>query len=531
MLPGPPKNLHPPKHIGSRIYLCWRWILWGLRWLAIIVFGLLFCIGVFFALPWKILACLLVIPLVGIFVPYRYQPWCWGVLTAAMIGVAAWLYVPRQDSGRWRTYRFDGDLAHVVQNRRIDGLPNAASLYDRVLVRYDETIFDLGQRDLDMEWQTFNNPWSPEDYPELKLILEPFEPAIPVLIEAAALEQCRFPIAYDLMSLRLQQRRINQLKGWGRLLIRSANADIRQGRYEEALQKELAVLGMARHLYQQQSLFDQAGGFFLELVAARSLKRHALDFAEKPDDLDRIQNALHTVDPDWPGAWEGVLAQEKLIAKNIAALLYQVDDNGRTRISRNAIASVGEGMGYSIPAILQYQTISRATVLALWLSIPISPQSSGRLIDRRFDKYSELARRGTPAPVFPIQYIWRLGLNPASAVDWLARHQTSFYAALDGQYKNHMALMRVTSIMVQLKRYWLEHTSWPESLSQIQMPVGVEVIIDPVSGTEFVYGKTGNGFYLYSKGPNGIDDKGQNDSIKGFDDIVFWPLNPSPSGF
>ena len=292
MLPGPPQNVYPAKHIGSRIHHLWRWLLWGLRWLAIIVFGLLFCIGVFFALPWKILACLAIIPLVGIFVPYRYQPWCWGGLTAILIGVAAWLYLPRQDNGRWRTYRFDGDLAHVVQNRRIDGLPNAASLYDRVLARYDETIFDLAQRDLDVEWQTFNNPWSPEDYPELKLILEPFEPAIPILIEAAALDQCRFPIACDVMALRIQQRRINQLKGWGRLLIRSANADLRAGRLEDALQKELAVLGMARHLYQQQTLFDQAGGFFLELIAARALKRHALDFAENPDDLDRIQNAF-----------------------------------------------------------------------------------------------------------------------------------------------------------------------------------------------------------------------------------------------
>ena len=530
MQTDPPKKSHTAKRIASRIYGLWRWLLWGLRWLAVVVFGLLFCIGVYFALPWKILACLAIIPLVGIFVPLRVQPWCWWALTAALIGVTVWLYAPRQDSGRWRTYRFDNDLAGVLQHRRIDGQPNAASLYSRVLTRYDESIFDLGDQNRDLEWQTFTNPWSPTDFPELKVFLEPFELAIPILVEAAATDQCRFPIADDLMALRTQQRRINQLKGWGRLLIRSANADLREGRLDEALQKELAVLGMARHLYQQQTLFDQAGGFFLELVAARALHRHAVYFAVTPEALDRILTALGTVDPGWPGAWDGVVAQEKLIAKNIAALLYQVDDGGRTRVSRKAIAAVGEGMGYSVPALLHQDMISQTTVLALWLSIPLSPENSGRLVDRRFDKFSELARRGTPASILPIQAVWRLGLNPASAVDWLARHQMSFYAALDGQYKNHIALIRATSIMIELKRFWLERSCWPDDLSPVASRLSGETFIDPVSGAGYVYGKTETGFFLYSLGRNGIDDHGRNDSEKQ-DDIVFWPLDPPVSGF
>ena len=519
------------KKTGSGVSQAWRWLLWGVRWLAIVVFGLLLCIGVFFALPWKILVCLAVIPLVGIFVPQRIQPWCWGVLTAILLGVAAWLYVPREDSGRWRTYRFDEDLARLLQARRIDGQLNAAGLYDRVLDQYDESIFDLAQSDPAAELHTFTTPWNPKDFKLLTERLELFEPAIPLLIEAAAVDQCRFPIASDLIAVGTQLRRLNQLKGWGRLLIRSANADLQAGALSQALEKQLAVLGMARHLYQQQTLFDHAAGFFLELIAARSLKRYALDYADDPADLDRILSAMAAVQPGWPDAWDGVTEHEKLVAKNITALLYQIDDRGRTRIHRNAITAVGDGMGYSVPRILKQETISRATVLALWLSVPISPENAGRLVDRRFDKYSEQSRRGTPASVLPIRYVWRLGLNPASAVEWLARHQMSYYAALDGQYTSHIAMSRATTVMVELKRYYLEHRRWPRHLSELGPRLGDDTLIDPVSTAPFVYGVTEAGFFLYSLGRNRADDHGQNDPLEHFDDIVFWPLYPPDEGF
>jgi hypothetical protein len=516
---------------GSRTIRVLKWLLWGLRWLAIIVFGVMFCAGVFFALPWKILAFLAVIPLTGIFVPLRIQPWCWGVMTAVLIGVAVWLYVPRQDAGRWRTYRYDEDLAEVLVSRRFEGTLNAAVLYGQVLSTFDESIFDMGYYERQVEWQVFDDPWSAEDFPQLAEWMEPMEPAIEILLEAAAVDQCRFPIAHDTYALRTQLRRINQLKGWGRLLIRSANSDLKAGRHKAALDKQLAVLGMGRHLYQQQTLFDHSGGFFLELTAARALKRYAMEHANDPEELDRILAAMEKIEPNWPDAWDGIVATEKLMAKNIAALVYQVDDRGRMRIHRKAIASVGEGLGYSVPVFLQQELISRATTLALWLSVPISPESAGRLIDRRFEKFSELARRGTPAKTLPIQYVWRLGLNPSSAVDWLARHQMSFYSALDGQYKSHLALVRVTSLLVELKRYSMQHGRWPEHLAELEPRIGAKECVDPVSGSGFVYGITETGFYLYSIGRNAVDDRGLNNPKENLDDIVFWPLEIPKSGF
>ena len=121
-------TLHTTKRVLRGAYRGWTWLLWGLRWLTIGIFGLLFLAGVFLSLPWKVLACLAVIPCIGIFAPKRIQPWCWAALTAMVIGLAVWVHLPQQDSGRWRTYRFDAALAHLLQQRRIDDAPNAAIL-------------------------------------------------------------------------------------------------------------------------------------------------------------------------------------------------------------------------------------------------------------------------------------------------------------------------------------------------------------------------------------------------------------------
>ncbi|HDS85634.1 MAG TPA: hypothetical protein ENN97_10630 [Phycisphaerales bacterium] len=513
------------KRFVKSVYHAWKWLLWGLRWLAVAVFTILFLAGLFFSLPWKILACLAVVPFVGIFVPRRVQPWCWAAMTAVVIGLAVWVHLPQQDAARWRTYRFDTDFARLLQQRRIEGAPNAAILYSRVLSEYDDDIFEPRPFRDEVAGQTLAVPWSAAEFPEVAGWLSVFEPAFDVLAEAAAMDQCRFPVASDVLDVRTQLRRLNQLKGWRNLLIRSANRDLQADRHDEALDKMLTVVGIARHLYQQQTLFDQAAAFSVEVGAARALRRYILDYAKDPNDLNTALAAMERLEPNWPDIWEGVVEHEKLIAKNIAALLYEIDENGRTRIHRSAIVSLGQGLGYPVPAGLHQDIVGRTSTLILWLSIPFSPDSAARLIERRFDRFSDLARRGTPAPVLPVQHAWRFGLNPGGAVDWLARQQMSYYIALNGQYKRHIALSRITALSAELRRFFLQHNRWPAHLSQVESKLASETLFDPVGEAAFAYRLTEEGFMLYSIGANAVDDAGRYDPQNNFDDIVFWPLD------
>jgi len=79
-------------------------------------------------------------------------------------------------------------------------------------------------------------------------------------------------------------------------------------------------------------------------------------------------------------------------------------------------------------------------------------------------------------------------------------------------------------IMVALRRYKNERSHWPQTLDSIKPLVAEEVLTDPHNNSPFVYKLTDDGFILYSKGKNNIDEAGR--SKDGADD---WPIWPSRS--
>jgi hypothetical protein len=161
--------------------------------------------------------------------------------------------------------------------------------------------------------------------------------------------------------------------------------------------------------------------------------------------------------------------------------------------------------------------MNRLAVIGLWLSLPASPEGIAKMVDSRFDYYSLLAQKGAPLPAIPIQYSWRTGVNVRSVVDWLAINRVRYFWALHGQFSRHESIVDLMRIFSALKHYRLRNDAWPDNLQRLSPHV------DPVYGKPFVYQKTGDGFRLYSLGPNGVDDDGVNNPAENKDDIVFWP--------
>jgi hypothetical protein len=77
---------------------------------------------------------------------------------------------------------------------------------------------------------------------------------------------------------------------------------------------------------------------------------------------------------------------------------------------------------------------------------------------------------------------------------------------------------------------------YPSALADVTAKTGMELNKDPFTGRDFLYRREGNGYLLYSIGPNGKDDGGwaSNDSFapdypgrrrrpgQGEDDVAFW---------
>ncbi len=89
------------------------------------------------------------------------------------------------------------------------------------------------------------------------------------------------------------------------------------------------------------------------------------------------------------------------------------------------------------------------------------------------------------------------------------------------QYRALLSISRGIHVLVALRRYRNKHGRWPQSLDEIEPHVSAEALIDPFNDGPFVYRLTEDGFTLYSKGRNRIDEHGKYRDP--FDDCPIWP--------
>jgi len=82
-------------------------------------------------------------------------------------------------------------------------------------------------------------------------------------------------------------------------------------------------------------------------------------------------------------------------------------------------------------------------------------------------------------------------------------------------------------ISIALRRYKNMNGRWPQTLDAIRSSLSEEILTDPLNDGSFVYKLRDDGFRLYSKGRNNIDDGGKSDKRgepkTGADDWLMWP--------
>jgi len=96
------------------------------------------------------------------------------------------------------------------------------------------------------------------------------------------------------------------------------------------------------------------------------------------------------------------------------------------------------------------------------------------------------------------------------------------FTAFKTVYFQMLARRRGLRILIILRRYKNKHGVWPDSLGDIIDLTVPEVLIDPTNDGSFVYKATDDGFTLYSKGKNNIDEGGKCKK-DGPDDCLIWP--------
>ncbi len=500
------------------------------KWFGVGVVCVLLLGAVVFAAPWKVVALLAIIFATCTVLPKPARKWFWAGVGVVIIALIIWVFLP-ESNGDWRPYTFDEELAALEAKRAIPDEENTARIYNELLkiplLDGNEPEFFARSRP-----SSKSGPWLSKDHPEMAEWLEEKEYIIQRLIEASKIKECRFPIEADMVTFTNTMERLAPMRQWAYLLIAAGNNDLGEARVNQALEKHNAVLRMAGHVYQQVTVVEMLVGFALEALALRQFNRFLVTGDAGEDELAKIELALGQAGYDWSGDFRRVMECEKLLHKSLLGMFYVINPEGKTRLNpsvamRAMIARLPEDMKEQIGGEtgLAYwrRRLMKAHAALAWFYMPSSPRKAGEIIDGVYERYYLMAEP---------DYDWRKGMKKPGKIfrlnyRYMIEHMIEIlgpaYDRIHDVYLRLMGDKRGSQIIVALRRYKNANGCWPESLDEVRDLAPEEIFVDAINNGSFVYKLTDDGFALYSKGKNGVDDGAERDEKTGADDWLIWP--------
>ena len=503
------------------------------------LFTLLIIAALFLRAPWKVTTLLFVILLACTVLPRPARKWFWASVGLLVLVLVIWVFLPDDNEG-WRPYTFDKELAEIEARRAIPDSKNAATIYNQLLENYD---LEATHRPNSLDWDTWKSTltefWSSQDQPTVSAWLQNHHSTIETLLQVARIEKCRFPIAGDFGQLKANPPgdfkeithfwwspphfRPTRMRELAELLVRSANNDIAEGRVDNAIEKYVAALKMGRHMRQQPELMDIIIGIKAESMSLEQINAFLVTKDISEQQLMLIKESID-LEADWNSEILKVLGREKMMLKSmVCATAYQTNPKGKIRLNRDPNSTL-----YRFDTkdrVSDYEKLKQTKVMTIycWFYVPSKPHETARMVDDIFEKYYyKMAKVDYEWENDIHEFSWRsFRPNYKSFLELMSNILMPAYKSFHRNYFRSFAHKRACHVIIALREYKNKHGQWPESLELIRTLVPSQVLTDPINGGSFVYKLTDDGFRLYSKGPNNIDEDG--DFFDGDD----WPLWPS----
>jgi len=526
-----PKTKMKKPGIVSRIF----------KWIGLTLLALLLIAALIFQAPWKVITLLLIILLACTALPKPARKWFWLSAAAVVIALIIWVFLP--DWGEWKPYKynFDKELAALNDKYAIPDEQNAATIYNKLLENYDPNAMRPDFLDFKLERSTRSEPWSSKDHPELAKWLQGHQDTITALMQASKIEKCIFPLHLDIVSSGKTMERLSAMRQWVFLLRLAGNNDLAENSTDDALEKYITILQMAKHQYQQPTAVDMLVGIAAEAIALDRFKSFVVTGNAKEVHLRVIESALEGIKHDWSSVWTRLLDYGKLISKNEFARYYEVNPKGKIRLSRDPGAEMRARWKEQLEAnqiedkqirevfesyvYLTYwqKKLIRAKTILSWFYIPSTPQKASKIIDAAYQKYYSMSEPDFDWQKGPKKFsLTSMKLNYRFVVEFLANMLESSYYRIHDIYLRLIADKRGSRLIIALRRYKNKNGSWPKKLDEIKSSMPAEIFVDPFNEGPFVYKLTDDSFALYSKGKNNIDESGKF-KYRGPDDWLIWP--------
>ncbi len=503
----------------------------SIKMLALAILLLLIIAAFYFQAPWKITALLIVILLANVLLPKGKKRWFWATAGIVIIALIVWVFLPDDNTG-WKPYTFDKELAALEAKYKIPDEQNAALIYQPLLERYKEAEqLEPNLPDPNVYYKiAYRKPWHSKDYPELAKWIESHRQTIDTLLEASRKEKCHFPIIADVSQMQSLMNRVALMRHLIYLLKASANNDIAENRIESGIEEYTASLQIAKHELQQTTMIELLVGMALDALATSNINRFVVQENVSEPQLDSLEQALGTIKYDWSEDWPRVIENEKLLFKNLMAMMYyEINENGQVRYARGIPNFVGYG-----EKLLEQSYILRkyrkSEIICSWFWAPSNPEDLSRIID---DTYSKVYSK--PPDKYVKKPFWKYKLNFRSLTEMLTSIQIDAISGTERFYTRNQTLHEGSQLLIGLKRFKNKNGVWPKSRNEIKDLAPAEAFVDPLNGGDFVYKPTAENFTLYSRGKNNIDEGGKQQTdghidSKGNwipksneDDLLIWP--------
>ncbi|UCD52721.1 MAG: hypothetical protein JSW27_08795, partial [Phycisphaerales bacterium] len=321
------------------------------------------------------------------------------------------------------------------------------------------------------------------------------------------------------------------------LLTLAGNRHLGEGHLQEALAACFSLLRHADHLRQQTFILDFQCSYGAEETALGMIRYVLVHNELTPDEINRIAQHLPDAESTWQRDAQRLIDFEEYRFVNFLARAYEINEHSKIRFTRSLPIRVDEEEDDT-----ESTWQERFCPLGYLLTMPLDPQDLWPLAR---DELSEMRRFLEAGPLLPRE---RHTLDPpgmfsatvirgrCNAFRFRARdlafHKNA-YARWGERYAENLTHRRGTWLVLGLRRYRDEHSTWPPSLDQIAEYVPPEALLDPTSGERFVYRLDEDGFTLYGTGINRVDEGGRWDGVKALDgyeeDIPIWsPQAPTP---
>jgi hypothetical protein len=488
-----PEQIEKKKKRGivKRIF---KWI-----WLALLVALILGAL--IFDAPWKVLALLLILLAAHTILPKGTVKWFWLSVAAMVVILIIWVFLPDETEG-WRPYTFDEELAALKAKYAIPDSENAALLYDKLF----ETL------DTDSNAPEFFNrakvpstaePWRSADHPETADWLKGHQKTIDTLLEISRIEKCRFSITANPADAERWEH-LQKMRRCAFLLLSAANNDIAEGRTDAGLEKYLCMIQVANHLYQQPALVDFLVGGAIEAQAFKQLNRFMIEGQPGKEQLQLISNSIKDLKNNWSVDFSKLFGYEKLLQKNMFSFLYEINQQGKVRFSRDPTALFKVWFPEQTPPTLSYFHRKRAkagTILG-WFFLPPTPQKAADIIDTIYEKYYGMTKPDFDWEKIPDEVRPQFKLNYRYLSETLVDMSAASYSRIHEIYLRNLTYRRGSQLLVVIRQYKNENGSWPANLDAVKSLAPAESLIDPVGGKQFEYENHGKRFSLYGESIN-----------------------------